>query len=286
MSDIAVKKYFENMPYGDDAKVSEVHGKENQRVINTFVGSLVRGYDAAMKEGDKQKAQLFQKGVNQISKDLENLKNIKSEFAMNYGGGTGGKNQFSNYTDLTWDREFFIENGRINFDNNMRPILTVEGPQGPIVKHIEDITEKWHLKGTFENDYMKMQQDAVKQRNTQGKPLNFDIDWQVSNLLKNEDGWKTAVSDTVGGRYFLNDWMEENKDDLIAGRISDEKLHPDSFNPEQDGRLHRYYADRVRKSFNPEIEREEAQQVKQSQGTKKAFNPPNVGIQRRNNTNA
>ena len=104
MSDIAVKKYFENMPYGDDAKVSEVHGKENQRVINTFVGSLVRGYDAAMKEGDKQKAQLFQKGVNQISKDLENLKNIKSEFAMNYGGGTGGKNQFSNYTDLTWDR--------------------------------------------------------------------------------------------------------------------------------------------------------------------------------------
>ena len=246
------------MPYGDDAKVSEVHGKANHSIINAFVASLVRNYDAAMKGGDKAKAALFQQGVTQITKDLENLKNIKSEFAMNYGGGTGGKNQFSNYTDLTWDREFFTENGRINFDNNMRPILTVDGPQGmPMSKQIEDITEKWHLKGTFENDYMKMQQDCVKQRNTQGKPLDFDIDWQVSNLLKNDDGWKTAVSDSIGGRYFLNDWMEENKDDIMTGRIPDEKLHPDSFNPEQDGRLHRYYASRLRKSFDASMEKHE-----------------------------
>ena len=48
MSDKAVQKYFENMPYGDDAKSSEVHGARNQDVINTFVSSLVRNYDQAM----------------------------------------------------------------------------------------------------------------------------------------------------------------------------------------------------------------------------------------------
>ena len=43
--DKQVIKYFENMPYGEKSKSSEVHGKQNQFVINKFVASIVRKYD-------------------------------------------------------------------------------------------------------------------------------------------------------------------------------------------------------------------------------------------------
>ena len=54
--DKEVKKYFENMPYGDDALSSEIHGKHNQVVINKFVSSLVRLYDKSTIDGDKEMA--------------------------------------------------------------------------------------------------------------------------------------------------------------------------------------------------------------------------------------
>ena len=254
MSDLIVKKYFENLPYGNDSKSSEIHGKENHAVINKFVSSLVRNYDQAMLEDNKQAAQSFRQAINGINKDLDNLKSIKEEFSMNYGGGVGGKNLYSNYTDLSWDREFFTENGRINFDERLKPVLIVDGPDGEVVKHIEDITQDWHLKGTFENTFMKMQQDCVDQSNSMGQPIDFDIDHAVSNVLDGEDGWKTAVSDKVGGRYFLHDWMIENQDVLKSGKVPDEMLHPDSFNPEMDTRLHSYFANRLKKSFDPNFQ--------------------------------
>ena len=52
--DKRIKKYFENMPYGDDAKSSEIHGKANQRVINNFISNLVKQYDALFAHGDKE----------------------------------------------------------------------------------------------------------------------------------------------------------------------------------------------------------------------------------------
>ena len=52
MSDKRARKYFENMPYGDDAKSSEVHGKANQQIINNMIEGLVSKYDEAMMVGD------------------------------------------------------------------------------------------------------------------------------------------------------------------------------------------------------------------------------------------
>ena len=46
-------------------------------------------------------------------------------------------------------------------------------------------------------DFMKMQQDALKQRNTVNQPLDFDVDWQMDNLLVNNDAWKIFVSDKI-----------------------------------------------------------------------------------------
>jgi hypothetical protein len=254
MADKLVKKYFENMPYGEDSTVSEIHGKHNQEVINSFVSGLVRNYDIAMQEGDKIRAGKFYNAVTKIEKDLSTLKGIKEEFAMNYGGGVGGKNIYSNWTDLTWDRAFFTEQGKINFDENMNLLLVTKDPNSgeESIKKIEDITENWVIKGSGENTYMTMQQDAVKQRNTMGIPLDFDVDYAVGNLLAENDNWKSFVSDKIGGRYFLQDYMEQNAGMLMEmGSDAEAILHLESFNPEVDKRLHEYFSDRIKKSFDP-----------------------------------
>ena len=253
--DKQVKKYFENMPYGNDAKSSEIHGKNNQQIINGFVASLVENYDKYIAEGDKGMAGNFDGAIKQIAQDLDNAREIKKEFGANYGGGVGGKNLFSHYTDLRFDRAWALESAEISFDDNMRPLWTVTNPDGEkITKRTEDITENWVVRGDEENQYMKMQQDCVKQRNTMGEELDFDIDWTVSNMLANNDAWKIFVSDKIGGRYFLHDYLFENQEALQYGQIPDEMLHPDSFNPEFDTRLHQYYANRLRRSFDPNFQ--------------------------------
>ena len=252
MSDRIVKKYFENMPYGNDSKAIEIHGKRNKLIAGKYIASLVRNYDQAMADGDKQKAGLFYDAVLKIDKQFENLKALKEEFALNYGGGVGGKNQFSNWTDLTWDRKFWTEQGDVGFDANMELVCTAYMDDGNIInKKVEDISENWVLKGTAEADFMRMQQDCVKQQNNSNVSLDFDIDFAVSNLLEDQDNWKSMVSDKVGGRYFLQDYLMENQEALAKGLVPDEALHPESFNPELDNRLHQYYADRLRKSFDP-----------------------------------
>ena len=251
-ADKYAKKYFENLPYGDDSLSSEIHGKKNQVKINKFVASLVRNYDEQMQLGNKEQASHFGSAVKQMSTNLDNLKNIKEEFSLNYGGGVGGKNLFSNYTNLNFDKQFFTENGEISFDNDLKPLLIVKDEDGKeTVKRIEDVTETWVVKGTEGQQFMKMQQDAQKQSNSVGQPLDFDVDFAVDNLLAENDAWKIMASDKVGGRYFLHDYLQENQDKIKSGELTDEMLNPESFNPEFDTRLHQYYSNRIKKSFDP-----------------------------------
>jgi len=264
--DKRVKKYFENMPYGNDAKSSEIHGKNNQRIINGQAASLVTEYDKAMAEGNKDLAATFNKAIHQLAWDLDNAKEIKKEFGANYGGGVGGKKLYSNYTDLRFDRAWVLEDSVVSFDQNMRPLWTVITPEGEeITKSTEDITENWVVRGDEENQFMKMQQDAVKQRNTIGEDLDYDIDWTVDNLLANNDAWKIFVSDKIGGSYFLHEYLINNQEAIASGQITDEMLHPDSFNPEFDTRLHQHYSSRLKRAFDPDFqtpkEKMEAEQL-------------------------
>ena len=254
MSDKDARKYFENMPYGDDAKSSEIHGKQNQQVVNQMVSGLVKKYDESMAAGDKDTAGSYSGVIKSIAKSLDNLKEIKKQFATYYGGGTGGKNLYSNWTNLQeFDIPFFLEKGRIVFDDELRLGLSVMSPDGKneITKRIADITQDWVVKGTEESDFMRIQQDAVKQSNTMGKKLDFDVDWAIDNLLTTNDAWKIFASDKIGGRYFLQDYVLENQDLIASGEVSDEMLHPTSFNPEFDTRLHQYYTNRIKKAFDP-----------------------------------
>jgi len=70
-------------------------------------------------------------------------------------------------------------------------------------------------------------------------------------MLINNDAWKIFVSDKIGGIYFLHEYLQDVSEDLAAGNISDEILHPNSFHPEKDTRLHQFYADRLRSAFDP-----------------------------------
>jgi len=249
--DRGVKKYFENIPYGNDSLASEIHGPRNQETINNIVSSLVRNYDKHIAEGNKQMAGHFNSQIKKMAQQLEGLKAIKEEFAMNYGSGKGGKSMFSNYTDLSWDRAFFTENGVIQIDQDMKLALSVVDDVGvETKKNVEDITENWVIKGTEEADFMRLQQSAVEQRNTMSNPLDYDVDWEISKLLENTDSWKVLACDKIGGRYFLNDYIEENQEDVESGAIPDNMLHPDSFNPDFDARLHTYYTNRIRRAFD------------------------------------
>ena len=135
-----------------------------------------------------------------------------------------------------------------------------------------------------------MQQDAQKQSNTVGQPLDFDVDFAVDNLLIENDAWRVMASDKIGGRYFLNDYLQEHQGKIESGELTDDMLHPDSFNPEFDTRLHQYYSNRIKKSFDPNYqtakERAAGNSTSQANSQKKTFSPPSVGIQKRNNTNA
>ena len=247
-----VKKYFENLPYGNKAKSSEIHGKRNQLVINDFVANLTKQYDALMSQGEKAKAQHMDKAIRKIAKDLDSLKNLKIDFATYYGGGVGGKKLFSNYTDLTWDRIFWTEGGFIEFGAGLEILLSVLMPNGTVLtKRIMDVTEDWVIKGDEEMRYMNLHQQLVKEGQSAAKHPSFDIDWVVDNMLINNDAWKIFVSDKIGGIYFLHEYVESIQEDFRAGKIPDEMLHPNSFHPEADTRLHQFYANRLRSAFDP-----------------------------------
>jgi len=250
--DKAVKQYFEHMPYGNEAKSSEIFGKKNQVYINKFIADLVKQYDALFAKGDKENSQHIADTIKSIARQLDQLKEIKKEFATYYGGGTGGKNLFSNYTDLTWSRSFFTDMGTIGFGPGFRLMLTAPMPDGTeVTKDVSEITQNWVIKGTEEADYMRMHQDLIKQGQTAVKHPDFNIDWSVDKLLVDNDAWKIFVSDKIGGVYFLHVYLQENKEAMEAGEIPDEMMHPDSFHPEQDTRLHKHYADRLKTAFDP-----------------------------------
>jgi|9_EtaG_2_1085328.scaffolds.fasta_scaffold13751_2 hypothetical protein len=277
MEDKRALKYFENMPYGDNAKSSEIHGPANQKIINDMVEGLVSEYDQAMMLGDKSGALRYDKAIKKIAFDLDQLREIKKEFATYYGGGTGGKKLFSNYTNLKeFDIPFWLEGGLITFDETLNMQLSVpdaNDPKKQIIKRIQDITEDWVVKGTQESEYMRYQQDAIKQRNEVGRPLDFDVDFVVDNLLQTEAGWKIFVSDKIGGRYFLQDYLIENKEKIMSGEIPDNMLHPDSFDPNTDTRLHKYFANRIKKSFDQNYKSiEELTQNEELKTRKPTFN--------------
>ena len=254
-----VKKYLENIPYGEDSLPSEIHGKHNQLTINHVVSSLALEADRSLANGDKDSFEKFFEQIRIINRDLEGYKVIKEETAMNLGSGREDRRMFSNYTNTAWEEEYLVENCQVAFSEvdgiDLRPVFSVIMPDKEVLtKDKGSITENWVIKGPEEAQFKLMQQNAVEQSNTVGQPIDFDIDWAISNLFTNENAWKSAVTDKWGGEYFLQSYLKENEEAFVNGQIPDEMLHPDSFNPEFDNRLHIHFANRLKKSFDPDYQ--------------------------------
>ena len=256
-----VLKFFENNPYGKDSKSSEIWGKQNQQVINKEVAYHTDEASSAMSVGNKEKFNYHFKMIRDINKWLENMERDQEEFAVNIGGGQGGSNMFSNFTNLEeFDIPFFTGKGKISFPedhSDSKPMLSVikhdeeTGETYEIIKSPDELTQDWVVKGDEDMRFQKLHQLAVKERNTMGVPLSFNPDYEIDVLLSKGDNWKKFLADKVFGRYMLQDWIMANDDKIKSGEIEDEKLHPRSFNPEYDTRLHEYFSGWLKKAFDP-----------------------------------
>ena len=251
--DKEISTYYENMEYGKDAKASEIHGKVNQVIINEKITEAVHGFDKAKEAGDNAKANMYESFIKSTSIGLDNIQGKKEEHAMNY-------QIFSDFFDPTWDKMWNLELGEIGFaPEDLSLTMSCMMPNGEVVvKKNKDIAKDWVVKGTEEPDFMKMQQDAVKQSNSIGQPLDFDVDYAVDKWLEKEDSWKIAFADLKVSKspsnptgYFLHSYISENEEAIASGEITDEMLAPESFNPEFDTRLATHYSEIIKRSFNP-----------------------------------
>ena len=265
--EIKLKKYFENLPYGQDSLPSEIHGPRNQETINATVKVLVDLHDQALKgipdengvlKKDESLASSSSNGIKFIAKQLENLKMIKEEYALNKGGGTLGKDMFSSWTSTIWEDEFMTEKGTMDFDKDMNLLLDVPHLDYPL-KKVEDITDDWIVKGDEESRFIQHYQELSGSSNKKfNQDPPYDIDYATHNLLKT--GWQVFASDEIMGREpFIQTWLKDNIDtdgDVVAqiNELSEKgRLDKESFNPETDPdkRLHVHFSKILKHAWNP-----------------------------------
>ena len=245
-----VQIYLERAPYSKTSKVSEVFGPRNQSKINTLIESYTKMYDYLLESGDKEAASHFESGIKRVHTQLQHLSNLKDEWMMMRGGGMRGKSTVSNITDQRWPDLFFTEKGNIDITEDWEVICTVPelGFMGT-TKKIEDIPLDWESKGDGEGRYMSGIQDMQEAGARGDKNPPFDVDYFTSNLL--DEFWPQALSDKWGGVYALHDilpkMIEKN-----GGTMEGLDVSIEAFNPKRDLKLHNYYANRLKKAYNPD----------------------------------
>ena len=269
-----IKVYSEKAPYSKTSKVSEVFGPRNENIIHGTIKRYVTAFDQFVAEGNKDMASVFESAVKKVHTQVQHLSNLKDEWMMMRGGGMRGKNTVSNITDPRWPDAFFTEKGEIIITPDHDLICGVPSlPHPP--KYVNEIALDWESKGDGEGKYMAAISDMVDASSRGDSNPPFDVDYFTSNLL--EEYWPQALSDKWGGVYALHDilpgMVEEN-----GGTAEGLNLSIEAFNPSVDNRLHTYYADRLRKAFNPDYQtaREKAKSKNISAETSKPTQNPSL----------
>lgn len=241
--------YLERAPYSKTSKVSEVFGPNNHGKINMLIESYTKMYDNLTKSGDKEAASHFEKGIKKIHTQLQHLSDLKDEWMVMRGGGMRGKSTVSNITDKRWPDLFFTEKGNIDITEDWEVICSVPelGFMGT-TKKIEDIPLDWESKGDGEGRYMSAVQDMQEAGARGDKTPPFDADYFTSNLL--DEFWPQALSDKWGGVYALHQVLPEMIE-KNGGTMEGLDVSIEAFNPSRDLKLHNYYANRLRKAFDP-----------------------------------
>jgi len=243
-----IKIYSERAPYSKESKVSEVFGPKNHNKINMLITVYAKQYDEMLAAGNKSAAGLFENGIKKIHTQLTHLSNLKDEWMMMRGGGMRGKGTVSNITDPRWPDQFFTEKGDIHITPDYKILAHVPSLGAP-PKTVDDIPLDWESKGDGEGRYMGAIQDMQEAGERGEKNPPFDIDYFTSNLL--DEYWPQGLSDKWGGVYALQEILPQMKEEN-GGSIEGLNLSIEAFNPKNDTKLHKYYADRLRKAFDPE----------------------------------
>ena len=246
-----IERYYETVPYGNKSLSSEIHGPKNQTKINEVVKNLVMMADVAMQDNNIELAETFKGAVYKISKELDILKNIKEEHAMDL-------RTRSNWSDHGWDDNFFTENGEIFVDEKMNLSLNAFDPTtGTMLsKTTNIITKDWESIGDWMQTLMQAKQDLVKAKGDINTPPPFDIDFFTNNLIK--DNWRSILTDpdpTLDPNDYHNGYRLQQILHLAAdanGNISaDYNLDKNSFDPTYDTRLFEVIANDLKTAFNP-----------------------------------
>ena len=251
-----IESYYENLPYGNKSLSSEVHGPQNQAVINENIKTLVQMSDVAKQNGNEDLAASLKSGIYKISKELDILKSIKEEHAADL-------RTRSNWTDHGWDDNAFTELCEISFDDNMNVIVSAYDPtlQTRVTKKINEITRDWVTVGDWMQTLSEGKQELLKSKNDMDVAPPFDIDFFVSNLLKNN--WKSILSDPdptldpngPSRGYRLQQILLEEADE--NGNLPiDYNIDKFSFDPTYDTRLHKNISNELKRAFDPSYETE------------------------------
>ena len=247
----SIERYYENMPYGKKSLSSEIHGPVNQAAINAIVKNLVAMSDVAKQDGNNDLAESLKNGVYKIAKQLDTLKMIKEEHALDL-------RTRSNWADHGWDDNFMVENGQINLDESMNLLLTAFDPttQGLVQKKIEDITVEWESVGDWMQTLMQAKQDLIKAKGGLNTPPPFDIDFFTNNLIK--DNWRSILSDpdpTLDPNGYHNGYRLQQILHLAANENGDipvdYNLNKNSFDPTNDTRIFEVISNDLKSAFYP-----------------------------------
>ena len=247
-----IQIYSERAPYSKTSKVSEVFGPKIQQKLNGMITSYVKLYDQMMKEGKKQAASLFETGIKKVFTQVSHLSNLKDEWMMLRAAGQRGKSTVSNITDTRWPDAFFTEQGDVTITPDYQILASVPGLGAP--KLVNDISIDWESKGDGEGRYMSAIQDMQEAGARGDKVPPFNEDYFTSNLLK--EYWPQALADDWGGVYALQDEILPKMIKGNGGTMEGLNTSIESFNPKHDNRLHAYYAKRLKKAFNPNMEQQ------------------------------
>ena len=247
-----IRIYSERADYSKTSKVSEVFGPKIHNKINMFITEYAKMYDEMLASGKKNAASVFENGIKKIHTQLEHLSNLKDEWMAMRGGGMRGKDTVSNITDRRWPDAFFTEKGDIHITPDYQILASVPTLGAGVPKLVNDIAIDWESKGDGEGRYMSAIQDMQEAGARGDKNPPFDVDYFVSNLL--DEYLPQALSDKWGGIYALQDEILNKTIEANGGTMDGLDLSVESFNPKNDTRLHQYYANRLRKAFNPNLE--------------------------------
>ena len=248
-----IKIYSERAPYSKTSKVSEVFGPKIHSYVNMLITSYAKLFDSSLEKQDKESAGFFEGGIKKIYTQLQHLSNLKDEWMVMRGGGMRGKSTVSNITDPRFPDEFFTEKGSIHITPDFEIECHVPSLAGP-PKLVNDISLDWESKGDGEGRYMAAVQDMQEARDRGDKSPPFNIDYFVSNLLK--EFWPQALADDWhAGEYALQKILPEMIE-RNGGTMEGLDLSIEAFNPDNSLLLHNHYANNLRKAFSGEEEKE------------------------------